>query len=196
MRGQSGNRVSTAARASLLLAAGRILRMAGNGVAGALPADDVGAPYDCKRRSTTASWAPVPTTESCGAGASRSMRICVRGARRYAPDARRRRWERRVHCQRLPPGLAASGARQPLGRNAARASGSLEGAPAALVHTDLSDLPFAWMRVVSADTDKTPARDEQRSSRRRVAGACFLREAGARRARVEVGAARFAVVRG
>ncbi len=45
---QSGNCVSAAARASSLLNAGRTLRLAGNGLAGALPADDVGAPYDRK----------------------------------------------------------------------------------------------------------------------------------------------------
>ncbi len=145
MRGQSGNRLSTEPYASSLLAAGRTLRPAANGVISALPADDEGAPYDRKAAvydrvvgaraynrvvwgtSTAAYRAFASEALASGTG---PMLDAGCGSAVFTAGVYRRASRPLVLVDRSVGMLA-------------RASGRLDGAPATLVHADLSDLPFA-----------------------------------------------------
>ncbi len=136
---------AAAARASLLLAAGRTLRPAGDGVASALPADDEGAPYDRKaavydrvvgaRAYNRVIWGTSTTayrkfaSEALASGTG-PMLDAGCGSAVFTAGVYRRASRPLVLVDRSIGMLV-------------RAHGRLDGAPAALVQADLSDLPFA-----------------------------------------------------
>jgi ubiquinone/menaquinone biosynthesis C-methylase UbiE len=128
-----------------LLAAGRTLRPAGRGVVSALPTDDPGAPYDRKAAvydrivgaraynrvvwgTSTAAYRDL-AFDALASGTG-PMLDAGCGSAVFTADAYRRASRPLVLVDRSVGMLA-------------RASGRLEGAPAALVQADLSDLPFA-----------------------------------------------------
>jgi SAM-dependent methyltransferase len=145
MQGHSGDPTGAAARVDSLLAAGRTLRPAGNGVISALPTGDEGAPYDRKaaaydrvvgaRVYNRVMWGTSPAAyrkfaSEALAGGTGAMLDAGCGSAVFTAGVYRRAARPLVLVDRSVGMLA-------------RASGRLAGAPAALVQADLNDLPFA-----------------------------------------------------